>query len=935
MTDRNEMPGNPRETGTMFVSQIEPDTKAPPALEQGILKWVHENLFSSVSNTILTIVGLLLVVYTIVNITNWVIEEANWLAINANLRQYMVGSFPPEQIWRIQVLTLFSIFVMGMAVAIWIKQIARVMFLTVVTIILVLWLLPLVTKSLVELPSYYAIAGQGVIRSGSVTDAAIPQVSFIGAANEEITIQLADNAVESEADLANLAGYMSSGANTLRNAAANRLELIAERDELVAQLATYQEAIAEDGVPTLTQAQVERYTAAVDAFEIPEPVIETYDLNSIAVQVSITNAETGEVLGEPVVLDSPDDVASFTLPADGWYVLEKVDVNAVAPEPDDGASETAPPQTNSQDIRNVSTVAPTAQTEAAAQAAETGGTLALLNISGIYPARLGNIPGEHGFIPAFVRATDFFYVPRAGNPVPRDEAGQEIPFIVLTSNQYRGERSLGDYLRAYLTTFFDRVKVPMTIFIAIGILGYFAATTIESMVKSQDSQWTWFDSLQVWIIALVILSLLLLPDAHMESLRFSFLPESQWQDIIIKVVGSLILAVYPLALLMQRAKKSTASNLATIGLVIIPVVMWIYVNGMSITAAVAWGGILALALQCLAVYRIGQRNGWRGWRPYGDAVDGNMLIVIAVAISYIALLILLEGINDGGWTAWVLRLGFIPLLLAAAAGSSLYTPDMVNEVPTRSVIAPFWVAGLIIVALFFSGVGLQNPDTNWLFSESNPDSWSGLLLTMMLTVYGIIIAFPIGVGLALGRRSDLPLIKYLCIAYIELIRGSPFITVLFFMKLLIPLIRPELAAVPNGYRAIIATIAFSAAYLAENVRGGLQSLPPGQTEAAKALGLSAWQTTILITLPQALRAVIPALVGQFISLFKDTSLVTIIGLIDLTGVVNSMAVQPEFVGTRLEGLVFISVIYFVFSYVLAYISRLLEASGSGATRRMT
>ena len=154
------------------------------------------------------------------------------------------------------------------------------------------------------------------------------------------------------------------------------------------------------------------------------------------------------------------------------------------------------------------------------------------------------------------------------------------------------------------------------------------------------------------------------------------------------------------------------------------------------------------------------------------------------------------------------------------------------------------------------------------------------------------------------------------------------------MQLMIPLINPAFAQVPGTIRALVAVIMFSAAYLAENVRGGLQSLPPGQTEAARALGMAAWQITLLITLPQALRAVIPALVGQFIALFKDTSLVAIVGLIDLTGFVNIMAVQAEFIGTRAEGLLFITLIYFVFSYVMSYISRLLEASGSGSTRRL-
>jgi general L-amino acid transport system permease protein len=151
---------------------------------------------------------------------------------------------------------------------------------------------------------------------------------------------------------------------------------------------------------------------------------------------------------------------------------------------------------------------------------------------------------------------------------------------------------------------------------------------------------------------------------------------------------------------------------------------------------------------------------------------------------------------------------------------------------------------------------------------------------------------------------------------------------------MIPLINPIFADVPGTIRALIAVILFSAAYLAENIRGGLQSLPPGQTEAGRALGLSGWQIVYYITMPQAIRVVIPALLGSFVSLFKDTSLVAIVGLIDLTGFVNVMVVQQAFTGTRSEGLIFVTIIYFVFSYAMSYVSKLLEASGSGAARRI-
>lgn len=212
--------------------------------------------------------------------------------------------------------------------------------------------------------------------------------------------------------------------------------------------------------------------------------------------------------------------------------------------------------------------------------------------------------------------------------------------------------------------------------------------------------------------------------------------------------------------------------------------------------------------------------------------------------------------------------------------------------------------------------------------------WGGFMLTIMLTVVGIVGSFPLGVLLALGRRSKLPAISTVSTLYIEFVRGVPLITVLFMVQLLLPLANPGLAEVDNVFRAMVAIVFFSAAYLAENVRGGLQSIPPGQEEAAKALGLNGLQVTLFITLPQALRAVIPALVGQFISLFKDTSLVAIVGLLDLTGMAEVITTQTEFIGLRRESFLFIAAIYFTFSYVMSFVSRRLEESGSGAARRV-
>ncbi|GAB1422651.1 hypothetical protein MASR2M15_28890 [Anaerolineales bacterium] len=281
--------------------------------------------------------------------------------------------------------------------------------------------------------------------------------------------------------------------------------------------------------------------------------------------------------------------------------------------------------------------------------------------------------------------------------------------------------------------------------------------------------------------------------------------------------------------------------------------------------------------------------------------------------------------------------GVIILVIAGALGyltarllDNMRSPQIAPRRTSRKVSTWLLLVIPILMFLAINGLGMFGVD---VIPITDPRRWGGLMLALFLTVFGIILAFPLGIGLALGRRSNLPAVKALCTLIIELVRGSPFITVLFMMQLLIPLISPTFAEIPNVYRALIATVIFVAAYLAENVRGGLQSLPPGQDEAARAVGLSSFQATLFITLPQALRAVIPAIVGQFISLFKDTSLVAIVGLIDLVGVVNTMVVQAEFIGTRREGLIFISIIYFAFSYVMSYISRRIEASGSGAARR--
>ncbi|HLU00991.1 MAG TPA: amino acid ABC transporter permease [Burkholderiaceae bacterium] len=242
-----------------------------------------------------------------------------------------------------------------------------------------------------------------------------------------------------------------------------------------------------------------------------------------------------------------------------------------------------------------------------------------------------------------------------------------------------------------------------------------------------------------------------------------------------------------------------------------------------------------------------------------------------------------------------------------------------------SAIRRFWSAWLLVlwtVALVAVAVLMWGGVFGLSYVEN--DRWGGLPVTLILSTFGIAFAFPLGVLLALGRRSNMPAIKSLCVVYIELIRGVPLISLLFMSSVMLPLFLPEGFSIDKLLRAQIAIILFAAAYIAETVRGGLQSIPKGQYEGADSLGLTYWQQTRLIILPQALKVVIPPLVGIFIALFKDTSLVVIIGIFDLTQAAKAAIADAAWRGFSVEAYVFIAVIYFIFCYAISRYSQALE-----------
>jgi len=236
----------------------------------------------------------------------------------------------------------------------------------------------------------------------------------------------------------------------------------------------------------------------------------------------------------------------------------------------------------------------------------------------------------------------------------------------------------------------------------------------------------------------------------------------------------------------------------------------------------------------------------------------------------------------------------------------------------RPALALVWVGVLTLIGVLMWGgiLGL---------SYVPQERWGGLVITLILATFGLAFAFPLAILVALGRRSRLPAIKAICVIYVELIRGVPLISLLFMASVMFPLFLPEGLNIDKLLRAQIAIILFAGAYLAEVVRGGLQSLSKGQYEAADALGLSYWQKTGFIILPQALRLVIPPLVNTFIGFFKDTSLVLIIGIFDLLTAGKTAIIEPAWQGFGIEVYLTVGAIYFVFCFAMSKYSQNLEA----------
>ncbi len=358
----------------------------------------------------------------------------------------------------------------------------------------------------------------------------------------------------------------------------------------------------------------------------------------------------------------------------------------------------------------------------------------------------------------------------------------------------------------------------------------------------------------------------------------------------------------------------TLASVAFVVLLLLPVLRWM--------ATTARWDVLAPNLAILLRGRYEAEAAWRIWVCLGllagvagmaaGAWSGKFTTGFGTILALPLLMTLIPVFDTN------IRLGLVAMSVLIGCGFAIGT------LGPQAYMGNITVALLVVVmplglALLY-GFGQTGP-----LQVTPPKVWGGLLLSLILASTGIVFSYPLGVILALGRRSKLPVVKTLSVVYIEFVRGVPLIALLFMAVVMLELFVPNRFPTIEGIvRVAVAITLFSAAYMAENVRAGLATVPAGQVEATWALGLNSVQTMVFVVLPQALKAIIPVTVNQFISLFKDTTLVALVGMLDLVGMGRAVLSNPAWLGTHKEIYFFIGALFWLLNYSMSYGSRKLE-----------
>lgn len=414
-------------------------------------------------------------------------------------------------------------------------------------------------------------------------------------------------------------------------------------------------------------------------------------------------------------------------------------------------------------------------------------------------------------------------------------------------------------------------------------------------------------------------------------------PEQAWR------LGVALLLILTLSVFTWRARRLAAGSrlrrLAVTGWLASPLVVVALLRGLKLPTAATVVNNLGYYLYRPELLSLLEQ----AWRAAAAIVALGVLVGMTWGIYADRRRRIFSGLAVAGLLGVLLPLGMQPeellpglalpgllrlltwlaaaLLFGRALGKGLANLEAVRRMLR---VAWFLALPLLILLLTAFEVGVPQVDPVEVLALVEPTIWGGVLLTLVLATVSILASFPIGVLLALGRRSELPVVKWGCVAFIELVRGVPLITILFMANVMLPFFLPLELTLDRVIRVMAGMTLFTAAYLAEIVRGGLQAIHREQYEAARALGLSEVLMTGLIILPQALRTVIPPIMGQFVSIFKDTTLVTFAGLLDLLAVAQSVIKQREFLGLVREVYLVSAVFYFVLSYTMSRASRRLE-----------
>lgn len=360
-------------------------------------------------------------------------------------------------------------------------------------------------------------------------------------------------------------------------------------------------------------------------------------------------------------------------------------------------------------------------------------------------------------------------------------------------------------------------------------------------------------------------------------------------------------------------------------LIVVSIFAWILGNLVAWATTTAQWQIIKVNFPLFFVGRFPKAEYWRIWTIFGliCGFSGLSWGVIARGVPKLFSRNILIGVSVAG-IALISLPTPVPfkilnlVMLGIVVGTAWLGKQLGKTIPGlgKSLALGWFGVFLASFWLLKGGLGLETISTN---------NWGGLTLTLFASVVSIVLCFPIGMSLALARQSSLPVVRWLSTIYIEVIRGVPLVSILFMGQVILPLFLPEGIRPDRVVRAIAGLSLFYAAYVAEDIRGGLQSLPRGQTEAAKALGLNSPLIISLIILPQALKISLPALVGQFISLFQDTTLLAIVGLVELLGITRNILAQPQFLGRYAEAYLFDGILFWIFCYGMSQGSRKLES----------